>query len=444
MPEASRPPFVIVGAGLVGAMLAALLGRAGFRVRVLERRGDPRVDRMEGGRSINLAISARGLDALARLELDDDILALGVPLYRRAIHSPAGDVSYQPYGVGSQAINSFSRGELNRGLIQAAGETPNVELLFERRVVDVDIMTGTVSHVDAATGEDLRTEQGVVVGADGAFSVVRAVLQKREHQDYSQDFLEQGYKELHIPPRPDGSAAFERNAMHIWPRGPFMMMAMANLDASFTVTLYLPMTGPNGFDRLKTPEDVEVFFRREFPDALPIMPTLVEDFFANRTGSMVTVRTYPWYLGDKVVLIGDAAHAIVPFYGQGANAGFEDCLEFVEQVKRTPDDLAGAFARYAERRKPNTEAIADLALDNFTEMRDHVASPLFRLKKRFETLLYAWFPKWFVPLYPMIAFSLVPYAEARARAERQARTMRRLGLGLAGLVVVAVLWLSIR
>ncbi|MHB1330002.1 MAG: FAD-dependent oxidoreductase, partial [Gemmatimonadales bacterium] len=260
---------------------------------------------------------------------------------------------------------------------------------------------------------------------------------------YSQAFLEQGYKELHIPARPDGTAALERNAMHIWPRGPFMMMAMANLDASFTVTLYLPMVGPNGFDRLRTPADVEAFFRREFPDALPIMPSLVEDFFANRTGSMVTVRTYPWHFGDKVVLIGDAAHAIVPFYGQGANAGFEDCLEFVEQVKRTPDDLAGAFARYAERRKPNTEAIADLALANFTEMRDHVASPLFRLKKRFETLLYAWFPKWFVPLYPMIAFSLVPYAEARARADRQARVMRRLGLGLIGAVVLLVLWLLI-
>ncbi|MBX3145930.1 MAG: FAD-dependent monooxygenase [Gemmatimonadales bacterium] len=443
MPETGRPPFIIVGAGLVGSMLAALLGRAGFRVVVVERRGDPRADRMESGRSINLAISARGLDALGRLELDDDILSLGVPLYRRAIHSPAGDVSYQPYGVGTQAINSFSRGDLNRGLVQAAGATPNVELYFERRVVDVDLTAGSVSHVDGASGGDVRTERGVVVGADGAFSVVRGVLQKREYQDYSQSFLEQGYKELHIPARPDGTAALERNAMHIWPRGPFMMMAMANLDASFTVTLYLPMTGPNGFDRLKTPADVEAFFRREFPDALPIMPTLVDDFFANRTGAMVTVRTYPWHVGSTAVLIGDAAHAIVPFYGQGANAGFEDCLEFVEQVKRSPDDLEGAFARYAERRKPNTEAIADLALANFVEMRDHVASPLFRLKKRFETLLYAWFPRWFVPLYPMIAFSLVPYAEARARAERQARSIRRLGIGLAGGALLAVLWLVI-
>lgn len=444
MAERARPRFVIVGAGLVGSMVAALLGREGFEVVVIERRGDPRAGRMEGGRSINLAISERGLHALARLELDDDILALGVKLYRRAIHSPTGTIGHQAYGVGDQAINSFSRGELNRGLAQAAGATPNVTLEFGRRVVDVDLATGTVSHVDVRTGADPRTVSGVIVGADGAYSVVRSVLQKREHQDYAQEFLAHGYKELFIPALPDGTPPLEKNAMHIWPRGRFMMMAMANLDSSFTVTLYLPMTGESGFDRLKTPDDVTRFFEKEFPDAVPLMPTLVEDFFANPTGAMLTVRTYPWQLDGRVLLMGDAAHAIVPFYGQGANAGFEDCLELIEQIRRSPDDLEAAFVRFQEARKPNTEAIADLALANFNEMRDHVASNAFLLRKKFEKLIHTLFPRWFIPLYQMIAFSRIPYAEARARAQRQSVAIRRIGIGLAVAVVAVAVAILVR
>ena len=438
MPDRGRPPVVIVGAGLVGSMLAAFLGREGFPVEVIERRGDPRLGRMETGRSINLAISTRGLNALAKLELDDEILTLGVPLYRRAIHSVTGDLSYQAYGVGNQAINSFSRGELNRVLVKVAGEVPGVGFQFGRRCVDVDIETGTVTHVDADTGADQRTATGIIVGADGAFSAVRSVLQKREHQDYAQQFLAHGYKELYIPAGKDGTPVLERNAMHIWPRGPFMMMAMANQDGSFTVTLYLPMSGENGFDRLTRPEQVRGFFDRHFPDAVPLMPTLVDDFFANRTGAMVTVRTFPWHVGARVVLIGDAAHAIVPFYGQGANAGFEDCLELIEQIRRSPDDLTAAFTRYQVARKPNTEAIADLALANFNEMRDHVASRWFLLKKRFEKALYALVPGWFVPLYPMISFSLIPYAEAKARSERQSRVLKGIGWSL-GLIATLLL-----
>jgi len=443
VPNEERPSFVIVGGGLVGSMLAALLGREGFPVELIERRGDPRDGRMEAGRSINLAISARGLNALAQLDLDDQLLALGVPLYRRAIHSAAGSLAYQPYGVGTQAINSFSRGELNRALIKAAGDTPNVTLSFERRCLDVDLQAGTVTHVDAATGEDRRVSRGIIVGADGAFSAVRPAMQKREYQEYAQSYLEHGYKELFIPVRADGTPALEVNAMHIWPRGRFMMMAMANQDGSFTVTLYLPRTGENGFDRLATPAQVQAFFEREFPDAVPLMPTLLEDFFGNPTGAMVTIRTYPWQMGGRAVLIGDAAHAIVPFYGQGANCGFEDCLEFVDQVKRSPGNLEQAFERYQQIRKPNAEAIADLALANFHEMRDHVASPMFLWKKRFEKILAALLPGWYRPLYPMIAFSLIPYAEARARAARQARTLRRTGWAFGVLLAATLLWLAL-
>ncbi|MDX2060349.1 MAG: NAD(P)/FAD-dependent oxidoreductase [Gemmatimonadales bacterium] len=437
---AEKPRFVIVGAGLVGSMLAAMLGREGFEVEVLERRGDPRAGKMESGRSINLAISARGLNALSRLSLDDEILSLGVKLYRRAIHSPTGEISHQAYGVGGQAINSFSRGDLNRALAQAAGDAPGVTLRFGRRCLEIDPVVGKVTHVDAATGDDLRTSTGVVVGADGAFSVVRGVLQKREHQDYAQHFLAHGYKELFIPTRADGTPALELNAMHIWPRGRFMMMAMANTDGSFTVTLYLPMTGENGFDRLTTRDEVRGFFDRHFPDAVPLMPTLLDDFFANPTGAMVTVRTFPWQLGGRTLLIGDAAHAIVPFYGQGANAGFEDCLELIEQIRKSPNDLEAAFRRYQDIRKPNSEAIADLALANFNEMRDHVASPWFLVKKRLEKAIHRVLPGWFVPLYSMISFSLIPYAEARARAERQARVLQRVGLGIALAAVALIVW----
>ena len=455
MPNDTRLPFVIVGGGLVGSMLAALLGREGFAVELIERRGDPRDGRMEGGRSINLAISARGLNALAQLDLDDQLLALGVPLYRRAIHprrsalgarhsagEPEGaGLVYQLYGDGRQAINSFARGELNRALIEAAGRTQNVTLSFERRCLDVDLQAGTVTHVHAGTGEDRRVSHGIIVGADGAFSAVRPALQKREYQEYAQSYLEHSYKELFIPARADGTPALEVNAMHIWPRGRFMMMAMANRDSSFTVTLYLPRTGEDGFDRLTNPAAVEAFFRREFPDAVPLMPTLIDDFFANPAGAMVTIRTYPWRIGTQAVLIGDAAHAIVPFYGQGANCGFEDCLEFVDQLKANPGNLDLAFERYQQIRKPNAEAIADLALANFHEMRDHVASPAFLWTKRFEKVLAALLPGWYRPLYPMIAFSLIPYAEARARAVSQARILRRVGWSLGALLVASAGWL---
>ncbi|MEZ4457260.1 MAG: FAD-dependent monooxygenase [Gemmatimonadales bacterium] len=227
--------------------------------------------------------------------------------------------------------------------------------------------------------------------------------------------------------------------MHIWPRQRFMMMAMANPEGTFTVTLYLPMTGPNGFDSLRTREDVSAFFQREFPDAVPLMPTLLEDFFAHPTGSMVTVRTWPWQVGGRALLIGDAAHAIVPFYGQGANAGFEDCLELVAQLKRHPEDLTAAFEAYQAARKPNTDAIADLALANFVEMRDRVASPVFRARKRFERILQAVFPGLFVPLYTMISFSLIPYAEARDKARRQDRVLRWLGWAAGAAVVLLLL-----
>src|SRR5438552_14020168 len=267
-------------------------------------------------------------------------------------------------------------------------------------------------------------------------------MQRRDRYDYSQLYLEPAYKELHIPPGRDGAHVLEKNALHIWPRGGFMMMAMANRDGSFTITLYLPVEGPFGFDRLGTPDAVRRFFEEQFPDAVPHLPTLLEDFFANPTGSLLTIRSRPWHAGGTAVLLGDAAHAIVPFYGQGANAAFEDCLTLLDRLRASPGDVERAFRAYETERKPNAEAIADLALENFREMRDHVASPLFLARKRLEKLLHTLLPRQFLPLYGMIAFSLIPYAEAKARAERQGRVMRWIAVtaGLA-LILLAVVWL---
>jgi kynurenine 3-monooxygenase len=289
---------------------------------------------------------------------------------------------------------------------------------------------------DVRTGAIEKVAGDLVIGADGAFSAVRARLARRDRYDYSQTFLEHAYRELTIPPAEGGGHRMQPNAMHIWPRGGYMMMAMANRDGSFTVTLYLPYAGRDGFDLLKTPDDVMRFFQERFPDAIPHIPDLAEAFFANPTGSLVTVRCAPWHAGGKVVLLGDAAHAVVPFYGQGANASFEDCLTLAAQL-REKGDRSAALAAYEADRKPNTDALADLAIDNFREMRDRVASPLFLFRKKFEKFLNKLMPETYIPLYPMISFTRIPYAVARDRAIRQWRTVRTL-LGVTGLVLFLV------
>lgn len=435
--------FVIVGAGLGGSLMATLLGRAGHQVELLERRPDPRSGPVEAGRSINLAISTRGLHALEEVGLREQVLGMAIPLHGRMIHPVRGPLAFQPYGTHGQAINSVSRLGLNQALLNAAEATGPVRLRFLRRCVDLDAESGDVLTVDARNGLGEERHSGTVIGADGAWSAVRGHLQKRERHDFSQTHLTHGYKELHIPPAEDGSHRLERHALHIWPRGGYMMMAMANMDGSFTVTLYLAFEGPESFHWLRAPEEVARFFARTFPDAVPLLPDLHQDFFANPTGSLVTIRTRPWHHGGAVALLGDAAHAIVPFFGQGANAAFEDCLALSGALTRYSGDCARAFPAYEADRRPNADAIADLAIANFQEMRDKVASPFFRLEKRAEVLLHRLFPDWFVPLYTMISFSRIPYAEARDRAARQRRAIRGIGLGLL-LLVLFVSWLVIR
>ena len=432
-----RAKFTVVGGGLGGALMAIFLGRAGYEVEVCEKRRDPRVGQAEEGRSINLAISARGLHALDQVGLASEILKRAIPMRGRMMHSLRGDLSFQPYGTReNQVINSVSRAELNMALLNAAEQSPNVRIVFGKKCAGVDLETATVSLLDDATGEASTAEGDVVVAADGAFSAVRHQMQKLERFDFEQSYLEHGYKEMSIPAGPNGTFLLERNALHIWPRGGYMMIALPNADGSFTCTCFWPLEGPNSFAALKSKADVLRFFEERFPDAAPLMPTLAEDFFENPTGSLVTIRCRPWHVRDRVVLLGDACHAVVPFYGQGANAAFEDCVVLNKALARHAPDRERAFAFYHESRKKNADALADLSLANFVEMRDKTASRAFLAGKRMEKILHRLFPAWFVPLYTMVTFTRIPYAEAVAKAKRQ---LRFVWAGAAAVVVLVLL-----
>jgi len=434
---------LVVGAGLSGSLMAVYLARAGFEVEILERRGDPRRPDAAAGRSINLAISTRGLHALRQVGLDEQILSRAVPMKGRMLHDPEGRLRFQRYGTEEgQAINSVSRLELNIALIEAAAREPGVSLHFDRRCVDVDLDAPSVTVEDARTSERTTYSADRIIGSDGAFSAVRAKMQRLDRFDYRQDYLRHGYKELTIPPAADGGFRIEPNALHIWPRGGQMMIALPNQDGSFTCTLFWPFDGPIGFERLRGPEDLRAWFEETYPDAVQLMPTLTDDYFQNPTNSLVTVRCAPWHYRDRVALVGDACHAVVPFYGQGANAAFEDCVVLDALLKEHLPDWGAALEAYSNTRKPDVDALADLAIGNFLEMRDHVNSPAFRFKKQTEKVLHGLFPVRFLPLYSMITFSRIPYAAARERSQSQWRLVRALltagavGLALLGALLI--------
>ena len=431
----------IVGAGLGGSLLSVLLGKEGASVSVYDRRPDPRGERQVRGRSINLAISTRGIHALEQAGLAKRVLEESVPMRGRMIHSQAGDLAFQPYGTEKHhVIHSVSRAGLNRLLVEAAEALPNVTVAFGKRCVGLEASSGTVELADSDTGETSRVASDWVAGADGAYSEVRQQMLKLDRVDYEQSYLEHGYKELSIPALPGGGFAMERNALHIWPRGGFMMIALPNVDGSYTCTCFWPFEGPNGFSSLRDREQVLSYFRRVFPDVVPLMPTLAEDFLANPIGTLVTVRCRPWSKLGRVLLLGDAAHAIVPFYGQGANAAFEDCVVLDECLRAHPADRERAFAEFEARRKVHTDALAGLAIGNFLEMRDKTASRLFLWGKRTEKVLHKLFPRSFVPLYYMVTFSRTPYADAVRRARMQ---WKAVGLAAVGLLVLVLAVLAI-
>ncbi|HMC24787.1 MAG TPA: NAD(P)/FAD-dependent oxidoreductase [Candidatus Udaeobacter sp.] len=433
--------FVLIGSGLAGGLLAAYLGRRGYDVDLYERRADPREGNIVGGRSINLAISTRGIHALEQIGIADETLRYAIPMRGRMIHDKSGALHFAPYDVDPKnCINSIERASLNTTVIEAAQRYPSVRVHFNRKCTDVDL-TEAICRLETETGK-LAVGGDAVIGVDGAFSAVRASMQRNiDSFQYNESYLAHGYKELTIPPAPDGSWLIEKNALHIWPRKSFMMIALPNPDGSFTCTLFWEFEGPRSFTTTRTDDDVRHFFDEEFPDAVPLMPTLLDDFKNNPTGSLVTIRCAPWYYRDRVCLLGDAAHAVVPFYGQGMNAAFEDCIVLDECLDKFADNRERAFAQYFERRKENADALADLAIGNFIEMRDKTASRAFRAKKKLDHLLEAALPGVYLPLYTMVTFTRIPYAQAARRARLQDRILYTalVTLVLIGMLALAVL-----
>ena len=425
--HATPERLTVMGAGLVGSLLSLYLARRGHAVEIFERRGDPRRAGFQEGRSINLALSDRGWKALGGVGVANDIRQVGIPMSGRVMHDVHGTLTRQPYGHDGQAIYSVNRGHLNRRLLDLAEGQTGVTFNFGQQCLGIDLKAKALHLRDTATGQEHTAPYSRLFGTDGAFSAVRSALQRTDRFDYSQDFLDYGYKELTIAAGPGGAWQLEKNALHIWPRGQYLMIALPNLDGSFNATLYLPYEGPESFAALQTPAEVTAFFERVFSDAVPLMPALVEEFFTHPTSSLLTVKCFPWKYDDDVLLLGDAAHAIVPFYGQGMNAGFEDCT-VLNALFDAHGDTAWAtiFAEFQALRKPNNDAMADLALYNFVEMRDRVADPGFLLQKKIEAKISAHFPGQWVPLYSQVTFSDTPYAEAWAAGQRQDAIMARL------------------
>jgi kynurenine 3-monooxygenase len=422
----SSPRITLIGAGLNGPLLAIALAKRAFGVDLYERRSDMRRASMSAGRSINLAISARGIHALQQVGLWDSMRAIVTPMKGRMMHSVAGELTSQPYGKDdNEVIYSISRRDLNIALLTAA-ESAGVRVHFNKRCTGYDSRTGTVRLKDEETQREHELTSDVTIGCDGSASAIRMEMMKLPRFNYSQQSLDYGYKELTIPASPSGQHRIERNALHIWPRGSFMLIALPNLDGTFACIFFLPFEGNPSFASLSGRNDVVSCFESQFPDALALMPGLADNFFANPTGTMVTVKCAPWHIEGKVLLLGDSAHAIVPFFGQGINCGFEDCMMLVNLVDRHGPVWANVFEEFERIRKPNTDAIAEMAIENFVEMRDKVGDPAFLLRKKVELALETRYPGIFVPKYAMVTFHRVPYSVAQDRGAIQDRMLDRL------------------
>jgi kynurenine 3-monooxygenase len=416
----SNPEKVtLIGGGLNGPLLAILLMQRGFAVEIYERRADMRRVRVNAGRSINLALSTRGIYALQQAGLWQRMQSITIPMRGRMMHSIAGELTFQPYGQNeAEVIHSISRAELNIALMNAAGEK-GATIHFHQRCTGFDLRSGAISLRDEDTGVEKVHGTDVVIACDGAASVLRTEMLKLSRFNFSQQYLDYGYKELTIPAGAHGEHLLETNALHIWPRGIHMLIALPNIDGTFACILFLPFEGAESFASLSTGRNVIDFFKKQFPDALKLMPQLADNYANNPTGSMVTIKCSPWHAVGKTLLLGDAAHAIVPFFGQGINCGFEDCTYLIELLDRHDADWTRVFSEFEKERKVNTDAIADMALENFTEMRDRVADSRFLLRKKVELALESRYPKLFVPKYAMVTFQRIPYSVALTRGAVQ-------------------------
>jgi kynurenine 3-monooxygenase len=430
--------ILIIGAGLCGSLLALRMAQRGFQITLIEKRPDLRKVEQNAGRSINLALSNRGLRGLRLAGVEGEAKKQCIPMHGRMIHDKEGNTFLSKYsGRKDEYINSISRPGLNMLLLDAAEKMPNVTLIFNHGCKSVDLENASATFKNYETGAETKLSGDVLIGTDGAGSAVRKSMfdHKKFLFSFSQDWLTHGYKELTIPAAIGGGYRTEKNALHIWPRGEDMLIALPNMDGSFTVTLFLPYKNSEYcFENLDSPERVEEYFRKEFPDALALMPNLIEVYFENPIGPLGTIKCSPWNSYGKTLLLGDAAHAIVPFYGQGMNASFEDVVVFDEIL----DTLEGflptgetawekVFYEYEKARKKDTDAIADLAVDNFHEMKEHTASELFQKKRKLETAFEAEFPKEYYSKYSLVTFNeAIPYEEAMKRGRAQDKAILNL------------------
>ena len=407
----------LVGSGLVGSLLSIFLARRGYELEVFERRPDLRREAIAAGRSINLALSTRGIHALAQLGLADEVLSQAIAMRGRMMHAPNGTLTYQAYGrTDDDCIHSISRGDLNKTLLTHAEATGKVRVHFQHRVTRADFDEGTLTGIDERTGASVNATGDLLIGTDGGGSVLRAHAAADPAFSQTEAFLDYGYKEFHIPPKPGGGFRLESHVLHIWPRGSFMLIALPNFDGSFTCTLFLPWQGDisfAAFDALEAPGSVERFFETHFGDVLPLLDDVAETFSKNPTGQMATVKCSPWNVGARGLLLGDAAHAVVPFFGQGMNCGFEDCALLDDFIAASPRRWHRDLGTFARSRKPDADAIADMAVANFVEMRDKVADPRFLLEKAIEKRLLNEFPGRFTSRYALVSFSRLPYRFAQ-------------------------------
>ena len=415
--------ITIVGGGLVGSLLAVFMAKRGHTVHVFERRPDPRKTDVYAGRSINLVVSHRGWTALRAAGVEEAVQRIVVPVYARMTHDRDGKLTRLPYSIDERAIHSVSRGELNKVLLTEAEKLPNVTLHFDHRCTGVDLDTATCSFHDEVEGDNIAVRADVVLGADGAPSAVRQEMMKGRF-NFSQSFIEHDYKEIAFPPNADGTPRMDPNCLHIWPRRQFMMMGLANTDGGFTGTLFMPHEGEYSFGTIKDEQDLMRFFEAHFKDAIPMLPDLAEQYFRNPQSNLAIIRCAPWTHKDKVALVGDSAHAIVPFYGEGMNSGYEDCKVLNDLLNEHGDDDWGTVLdAYGKARKPNGDAIADLSLRNFVEMRDLVADPRFILRKKIVGRLQQRHPDKWLPLYSQVKFSDIPYVDAWNEGLRHDRIM---------------------
>ncbi len=416
--------ITIIGAGLVGSLLSIYLSKQGYKVKIYERRSDMRKLSMSAGRSINLALSDRGIKALEEVGVMNEIRKIAIPMHGRQLHHVDGSSGYQAYGKEGQFINSVSRGELNKTLMDLA-EAHQVEIHFDERCDHIDWKKNEIHFTNTEKNTSHTVKQDLIFGSDGAFSAARLSHQLQHNRfQYQQYYIDFGYKELTIPAGENGSFLMEKNALHIWPRGNYMLIALPNVDGSFTCTLFFPFEGEPSFESLKTPEQARAFFDKTFSNASALMPDLEKEFFSNATSSLVTVKCFPWIREDKFALIGDAAHAIVPFFGQGMNCGFEDCSVLNQLINKHQHDWKEILNEYQTLRKPDGDAIATLALNNFVEMRDKVADPVFLLQKKIEARFNSKYPNKWTPAYSLVTFSPeVRYSEALSRGLEQQAIM---------------------